>query len=101
MYFSVLVWGAWESLAECWAAASLTFKAETRALSIPPAPLVAGREARWLAPNGPLAHGNMGRQVRAVALVTTGTQAIEKGTGESRSKIDGEMETEQGMQEGY
>lgn len=37
--------GAQESLAECRAAASLTFKAETRALSIPPAPLVVGREA--------------------------------------------------------
>ena len=37
--------GAGESLAECRAAALLTFKAETRALFIPPAPLVAGREA--------------------------------------------------------
>lgn len=37
--------GAQESLAECRAAALLTFKAEMRALSIPPAPLVAGGEA--------------------------------------------------------
>lgn len=37
--------GGQESPAECQAAASLTFKAETRTLSIPTAPLVAGREA--------------------------------------------------------